>query len=172
MKKEMKFVRGDTDEKKFEFINMMLTRLARKSFKVSVGIVPPVPISSYVREVPKDEGVFRFIFPVSGKVVGGVIRIDEFPQKKEIPFIVVIRALGGKITRELNVRNGFLKVGLDLPVEVGDTVEILNDWFEEVKGVWIGILFQPEVSSADVKQIMAEEFDKLEDKYTSEDEEE
>jgi len=167
----MKFVRGDTVDKKFEFINRMLTRLARKSHKVAVGIIPPIPISSYVREIPKDEGVFRFIFPVPGKIVGGVIRLDQFPEKKEIPFIVVLRAFGEKITRELRVRNGFLKVGLDLPVDVGDTVEILNDWFEELNGVWVGMLFQPEVSSADVKRIMTEEFDKLEDQYTSGDEE-
>lgn len=165
----MKFVRGDTTEERFEFINRMLTRLARKSHKVAVGIIPPIPISSYVEKIPQDEGVFRFIFPVPGKIVGGVIRIDQFPEKeKEIPFTVVLRAFGERITRELRVRNGWLKVGLDLPMDAGDTIEILNDWFDKVSGVWIGMLFQPEVSSADIKRIMTEEFDKLEDKYAKE----
>ncbi len=171
MKDEMKFVKGDTTEKKFKHINIMLTRLARKSHKVAVGIIPPVPISSYVGEVSEDESVFRFIFPVSGKVVGGVVRLDKFPSKESVIFTVVIRSSSGKNTTELHVRNGFLKAGLDLPVEAGDTVELLTFKREEVSGVWVGVLFQPEVSSADVKRIMTEEFDKLEDGYTSEGEE-
>ena len=87
MKDEMKFVKGDTTEKKFKHINKILTRLARKSVKVAVGIVPPIPISSYVKEVPQDEGVFRFIFPYGPNSFRGSLFTSYVYPKMFIVFI-------------------------------------------------------------------------------------
>ena len=156
-----------SDEKRLE---SMVARLARRTNKVAQAMLIPFPLSAY-GILPPDGIVFRHMFPAKGKLLKGCVYIESLDKSGA----QVTAALQGSVklvgqSQSLRITKPFNVFDLGIPVEVGDRLSITIDDYDPTKppgGVWISMLWLPEVGTATVKQFLVDELDKAEEKFNA-----
>jgi hypothetical protein len=152
------------NHERIEFIELVVSRLARRTRKVAKAIITPYPISNAVIGeglVGKSlEGVIlRYMFPCSGKITRGYIKLDKKP-KDGVEISVGIFNETISESKGFTVDKKTLAVDTSLDVKPGDCLEvILKPKGESVVGeVWISMLWVP--TTGDVEQFLIEELEK------------
>jgi hypothetical protein len=157
MARRNKIVKGETTEERFRLVDVELHRLKKRSQKVVSILVPPFPISEYV----KTSGViFRYLFACNGSVKHIAVFIEKMP-KGGVELSVSL-AHGNTVTTEsVLVKKQNLVLDLRYSIKAGDRVivECLNN---EASGFWIGMSMIPSVKECDVHKEMIDKLELLE----------
>ena len=149
---------------RIEFIELIVSRLARRTRKVAQAIITPYPISNAVIGeglVGKSlEGIIlRYLFPCSGKITKGYIKLDKKPKDGVEIFVRIFNDVFSE-SKGFTVDKRSLNIDTELSVKPGDCLEVtLKPKGESVVGeVWISMLWVP--TTGDVQQFLIEELEK------------
>jgi len=141
--KNSNFVKGDSDEAKFESIERALQRISRKTVR-KVGVeVPPIPISKY-QETPENGVIQRYMFPASGYVEKAIIFVETFPEdQKRVPLYLDIMSFEGTERKNLTITPILNIFNVGMRVVTGARFVLkLQDPEIKIAGVWSAFLYQ------------------------------
>uniref|UniRef100_A0A6M3JBH0 Uncharacterized protein n=1 Tax=viral metagenome TaxID=1070528 RepID=A0A6M3JBH0_9ZZZZ len=158
--KENKFVRGDTDKKRFESIERVLTRFNRRLNTTIIGVIPPIPISAFIEVPPADGVLLRYIFPTTGRITKGCLAIEEYTTKTGVKFFAGIDGTGGGRHTIIETRSPLHIETLGMPIVPGDRLTFRTDTPELIRRVWIGLLYEMTLSDMGKETYMIEEFER------------
>lgn len=154
------FVKGKTTEDKFKSINTTLKHFSRRLQKFIVGIVPSAPVFDSVM-VPAADGVItRSIFPTEGRITKGVMFASE---GSNIVLIATMENTDSSASKSFKLRKGVpLGASLDIKVNAGDRLTFsVSPESKEVRGIWIGILYEPSIRDLGKTNFMIEQFEDM-----------
>jgi hypothetical protein len=155
------------DEKRISFIELVLSRLARRARKSHTAIITPYPISNAVFGENVTGTVLRYMFPCAGTISKGMIRLGVKP-KNEIKLVVSISNEVGGGSRIFILDRKISSVECSLPVKPGDCLSMeicpINP-SELITEVWISFLWTPTVKDIEAKSFLIDELenDSMED---------
>ena len=157
---KMKIIKGETLEKQMKSVDVILSRFSRRLHKTTAGIVTPFPISNYV-QTPLDGVILKYMFPAAGKILSGVMYIEDMP-KGGIDLDIVMRRGKSSDSRSLLVEKNLTVIHPDIEVLTGDrlTISVVAKDGAQPDGIWISLLWEPKVSDAVVRKFLIEELDK------------
>jgi len=163
----MKIIKGETVEEQIKHIDTLLKRFSRKLHKTVVGIVPPYPISNYVQS-PIDGVVLKYMFPADGKIVLGVLHIEDMP-KSGIDIYAVVHFDETQKSETFFTKKESILIKPDIDIVAGSrlTLSVKTNGEELVSGVWVSLLWVPEIRESIVKQFLIDELDKIGKKNAS-----
>lgn len=157
-------IKGNTVDKKFNHIQAILRRMARKLHKTVIGAIPPIPIISYVDEVPSDGVICRIVSPCSGEITNVCLHIDEFINKDSgrlANFSIHSSGMLGdrswSFETKKNANNGKFRI----PIEAGTKVTLQTDSPPTVRGVWIAVLIEVGLKGTHREAFLIEDFEKI-----------
>ncbi len=156
----MKLIKGETLEDQIKSVDIILSRFSRRLRKTVTGIITPFPISNYV-QTPVDGTVLKYMFPAEGKILSGVVYIEDMP-KSGIDLYTVLWRGEAFDSRTLFTRKNLTVVHPNIEVIVGDrlTVSVVAKGGAQASGIWISLLWEPKVSDAVIKKFLIEELNK------------
>jgi len=145
VKREL-MIKGNTPGEKFNSIEAILRRMSRRLSHKVVGVLPVSPVFEFAYVPDSDNIVMRRLFPVSGTITKAGVAFDS-RGKKPIRLMfgvendITMRTLSSSylIKRKAEV------LDINFEVESGDkiTVKAELEEGEVVKGIWIGLSFEP-----------------------------
>ena len=155
----MKLIKGETLENQMRSVDKILDRFSRRLHKTATGIITPFPISNYV-QTPADGVILKYMFPAGGKILSGVMYIEDMP-KDGVDLYTVLWRNKASDSRSLFTRRNLTIVHPNIDVLMGDrlTISIVAKGGAEPCGIWISLLWEPKVSDAVVKKFLIEELD-------------
>jgi len=151
----MKLIKGDTLEKQMGHVDRILKSYSHRLHKTVTGVITPFPISGYA-EVPIDGVVFRYMFPLNGKITIGGMLVESMP-KKGIDITTTIHRGDKSESRDFFSKRKSIMIEPDVKVAAGDrlVIEVSPiDPEETVSGIWTAFMWVPNVEDAEIKQIM------------------
>ena len=139
-------------------------RLARQQNKIRISsYVTPFPVSSFIKEIPEDKVVFRYMFPGKGKVFNACIYM-EGDLKKGVEVAAEIRSVKGDGQGVTHIaRNVFTTMNLTFDINIGDRLTVAVNSDVPVENLWISFMWVPDVSNVEVKKFLKSELDEVED---------
>jgi len=160
MESKMKIIKGETLEEQMKRVDVILSRFSRHLRKTASGIVTPFPISGYTKTL-SSEPILRYMFPAPGKVLSGVMHIEEMP-KNGVDLYAVLHRDEVSNTRSLYTRKKLTIVHPKIEVITGDrlSLSIVTKGGDQAVGIWISLLWEPKVPDAVVKKFLIEELDR------------
>lgn len=159
-------LKGKTPEEKLEHVQRILKHWERKTRKAIVGIMPPIPILSYVDHPAEDGTVMRAILPADGKIIRVVI-FASISGKDPVGFHCTIENMNSKLSSTFEIRNKIFVQDISRDVSVGDilTVKIYNpkdangQWLAE--RVFVSLLYEISMKDSTKAQYMMENLERL-----------
>ncbi len=150
------FVKGDTVDSRFDSIERVLHRFSRRLGRFCAVYIPPFPVSGYV-DTPDSDGVlFRYIFPLKGKVEKCLVFFGNAPDNH----LVSVTFIREGITKMWDAEVGKeTTIGLDIEVKPGDKF-ILSSYESILHGIWTCLSYQVAENEAEIKQIALDACDK------------
>lgn len=160
MESKMEIIKGETLEKQMRSVDVILSRFSRRLHKTATGIITPFPISNYV-QTPSEGTILKYMFPAAGKILSGVMHIEEMP-KGGIDLYTVLWRGESSDSRSLFTKRNPTIVHPNIKVLTGDrlTVSIIAKGGAQPSGIWISLLWEPKVSGAVVMKFLIDELDK------------
>lgn len=154
------------NQERIEFIELIVSRLARRARKTTKAIITPYPISNAV--IGDDligeslKGVIlRYMFPCEGKITKGYIRLDRKPKDG---VNVSVRIFNDKVSESkgFTIDRKTLAIDTSLNILPGDCLEVMLTPLGEsiVKEIWISMLWIPTVSATEIQNFLIEELEK------------
>jgi len=118
--------------------------------------VPPVPVSSYVDEIPPDGVVCRFQVPRDGQIGPLLLHAEVAPSgaNRASMKVELIRS-SGTVTREFQFNPGDNEIAGPVAVIKGDRVAVSivkQSPTDVVTGIWVTLTVYPTLTHADVKK--------------------
>jgi len=156
----VKILKGNTLEEQMKSVDTILSRQLRPMRRKAKAMITPIPISSYV-DVPIENVVLKYMFPVSGTLNAGCMFIETMPKDG---VDIVMEVCLGKLSRKVEqifVKGPRISIKPNISVEAGSrlTVSVMSD---EVTGIWTAFLWAPEVKDCIIKKFLTSELDGLE----------
>lgn len=118
-----------------------IRQLEKKSAQnYMVGVVPPIPLSSYVETIGEDGVIFRHIFPADGVITSACLYAESMP-KSGVDVTISLdsqekgQTLTTKATKSLVIKP-------DLEVSTAQRLTVSVNDPTGISGVWIGLLYQ------------------------------
>lgn len=157
----MKIVKGDTVEKQIKHIDVILDRFSRRLHKNTIGIIPPHPISNCVSLLPTDGVVLRYMFPIDGSIILGALHIDNMP-KSGVDVYTVAHVGDSPKSETFFTKKQLTIVKPDISVSAGTrlVVSVRVKDGEQVSGVWVSLLWVPEIKGTVIKQFLIDELER------------
>lgn len=154
------FVKGKTVEEKFKSINTTLKHFSRRLQKFIIGVIPSAPVFDFVMAPASDGVVMRRIFPAEGRITKGVVFVAE---GKKISLVATMENVGSSASKGFQLRKGIpLAMDLDIKVNIGDRLTFsVSPESEDVRGIWIGFLYEPSVRDLGKTKFMVEQFENM-----------
>jgi hypothetical protein len=145
-------------EKRIDTIEKLIPRMAIRSKKQSIAIIPPVPLSAYAEGESVNGVIFRSML-FKGKITKGAIRFGAKPKGDVVIDIRILDDSGGItgsiITNKIRNFSDF-----DLNTSDGSILEVsitpMNPE-DKIQKVWLGILWTPYIGDAQVKNYLIDE---------------
>jgi len=147
---------------RLEQLELVASRLARRTNTGKSAMITPYPISSATFGEDVRGPVLRYMFPCDGVVSKGMLRFSRKP-KIPVPINIDITNEETSQARGYIVEKQQIIVKPDLAVKAGDclTIYISPDEQEKVTEVWISFLWIPSVSDVVTKSFLIEELDNV-----------
>lgn len=161
----MKFIRGDTEQARWEYVDRILSRFSRRLHKTVIGIIPPVPIHGYVDSSVNP--VLRFMFCASGKISKGLIHVNQMP-KDGVDIHAAIENDLGVTTKSYFTKKNRMAIEPGINVFSGDRLIVKvvpHNSEEEVYGIWLSMLWVPLMSDSETKEQLIDSLDEVEERY-------
>jgi len=150
-------------EKRIKQLEMITTRLARRSKKTASALITPYPISNAVFGEEVRDSVLRYMFPCDGEITKGVIDIGKRP-KQEV--LVTLSLMGNEVgeAKVYIVDKKRLLVTPAMKVKTADkltvTISYKNEKPEDnITEFWACFLWVPSVKEVEVKQHLIDALD-------------
>jgi hypothetical protein len=145
--------------KRIERLETITERLMRRASKRSVGLITPYPISNAVFGEAIKGSVLRYMFPCSGTISKGYIRLGSKP-KQYVMLDIKMFNEQKTATKGYAIEKRFLSIEPNLPVSAGDCLEISLDPQDEViTEIWISFLWKPGMKDVEAKSFLIEELE-------------
>uniref|UniRef100_A0A6H1ZK80 Uncharacterized protein n=1 Tax=viral metagenome TaxID=1070528 RepID=A0A6H1ZK80_9ZZZZ len=158
------FNKTSNDKDRIAKLELVVTRLARRSRKTALAVITPYPISNAISSeglIGKSlEGVIlRYMFSWPGKITKGHIRLDKKPKEGVEIYVRIFNDVISE-SKGFTVDKKTLSVDTNLEVKSGDCLEVtLTPIGEsEVKEIWVSMLWVP--NSGDVQNFLIEDLEK------------
>ncbi len=172
MKKDI--IKGSTPEEKFKSIDNILRRMNLKLQRTIIGVMPPIPISSYIDIPGSDRIILRYFFVSDGKITKGGIAVEKYNIKTSVKFSVTFN--GPKAGRRyiFETRSPLHLELMDMPIEAGDRLIVkvdtvgTDDTHNVVEGVWAGFLFEVDIKSMNKEEFLIDELRRISNGESSE----
>ena len=146
-------------EDRVKQLEMVTTRLMRRSGKRAAVLITPYPISNAVFGEKVEGPVLRYMFPCDGVVTKGFVRLGKKP-KTNVMLGVKMFNESGSASKGFSLERKFLSIQPNLTVIAGDCLEISLDPGEEiVTELWISFLWRPTVRDIEAKSYLIEELE-------------
>lgn len=156
-----RFIKGDRCKQAFASIDRVLGRFSRRLCRVVEVVVPPIPIGCYW-EVPPDV-LLKYMFPAKGVICRAVIAIGSRTDRKKVVVIHSTMASAlGSVGRKFEVKKSVAIIEMKVPTKAGDRLTITIDDPIEVRDVWVALLWRPDISETETKQLLIDKLDELE----------
>ena len=153
------FNKRSSDRERLDKLELVVTRLARRSRKTAQAILTPYPISNAVIGESLDGVILRYMFPCSGTITNGYLMLDKKPKDG---VEIDIRVFNNDVSESkgFTVDKRSLNVDTELSVKPGDCLEITLTKLGEsvVKEVWVSMLWVPK--SGNAQQFLIEDLEK------------
>jgi hypothetical protein len=151
-----------TDDK-VKKIEKLITHLARRSKKTKTAMVTPFPISSASFGDNITGPIIRYMFPCEGRITKAMVEFGAKP-KKPVTVEVDLRNNDDGESRIYFIDRRTTIVAPMIEVLGGDrlTVSVFpKDDSEEAKVTecWIALLWTPDVSEVDIKNVLIEDLE-------------
>ncbi len=158
---------GAINQERIERIEKIVTRLAQGSRDSVSAIITPFPISNAV--IGDDVGgvILRYIFPCKGKITKGYIKLDKKPRLGTAINVKVFNELTSE-SRSIVINKRIYQAKTDLDVFPGDCLEVSVASEDDIKEVWISMLWTPDKSVTDIHSVLIEDLNKITDKIIEE----
>lgn len=146
MKKSI--VKGNSADEKIKSIDTIINRMYRKIHQTVVGVMPPIPISSYVDIPPVDNVLLRYFFLADGIITKGGLAIEKYNVKKGVKFSASFDGPSGGRYTIFETRSPVYLEKINVPVKAGDRLTFaLSTLSTEdipivIEGVWSGFLYE------------------------------
>ena len=149
------------DQKRIEFIETVVTRLARRANTSKKFLITPYPISNAVFGEDVQGTILRYMFPCGGTITKGLIRLGKKPSSG-IGVEVKISDDSHTELKGFVVTSKNLLVEPDMEVHSGDRLEVAikPSGAEKVTEVWISFLWVPNVKDVAAKSFLMDEIEK------------
>jgi hypothetical protein len=163
-------LKGANAEEKLDHAEIILNRVMRKRQLPQVCMVTPPVIMSTFTAKPEVEGTLgKFFIPVEGDVTTISIFCEMMePKSKPALQITLIDPSGSSITALVPYKEGLTLIEKKIPIVAGTRIVTLTTQYESVSGLWVGILFIPEVGRGKKEQILISTVKELADASTTE----
>ena len=140
----MEIIRGDTIEEKFASIEQTLKQFQRRLSTKVIGLLPPVPLL-HSQAAPDNAGVFfAAISPVSGICVRVCLRIGIYTVNPiRCRFRYGTPTMYNVYEREL--RETIEVFPVDMPVHIGDTLEMSVEPPNSIGDILVAVLIVPDI---------------------------
>lgn len=167
MKKDI--VKGETVDEKFKSINAILRRMSLKLQRTIVGVIPPIPISSYVDIPPNDSIILRYFFLADGKISKGGLAIGKYNIKTSVKFSALFDGPKGGRYSTFETRSPVHLELMDIPVFAGDMLTFKLDTIGTedipivVEGIWSGFLYEIDIKNMNKEEFLIDELRRLND---------
>ena len=157
----MEFVKGNTVEKQIESIDRVLQKFSRRLHKIVTCIVPPIPMSSFVKEPDEDGCIYKYVFLSDGVVKGGLVALDGVDEKiKKFVLEIELRGGGREFKRKLELTKNPAFFEFSESVSKGDFLTVRVSESAQIGGAWTGFLYDVDPGASKVVKAMV---DKLEE---------
>jgi len=157
-------IKGQTTEQKLRSAEAAVKRLRRKSYNARVSsYITPFPVSSFIKEVPEDGVVLRYMFPGNGTITNACVYVKG-DTKHGIEISAQVKnesGMGSGVSATF--RKNFNKLFLDLYVMAGDMLQIVLPADKPITNIWVAFLWAPEIGETEVKSFLLRELEKLEE---------
>lgn len=132
-----------TVEERLDILERQVRKHAGRTTRTVRGLIPWLPISGHVERPSVDGECFAFMFPLSGTIQRVMIAVEEFPEgKPEAIFEVSITKADRVIADRIQVRQKEASANVTYEVKEGMRVRVLTK--DDVKGVWVSFLLEPD----------------------------
>ena len=149
------------DEKRIDFIERIVTRLARRA-KVSAKVmITPYPISNAIRGKDVQGPVLCYMFPCAGKITRGLIDIRKRLEEGASVEIDVRNMSHGVSKSYIMDRDKFI-CEPQIEVDSGDQLVITvlpNNKEDKIEEIWISFLWVPSVKDVEMKSFLLDELE-------------
>lgn len=147
---------------RIEKLEKISARLARRSVKVSTGLITPYPISVAKTGDNIQGDLLHYMFPCAGTIVKGAIRFDNKPKGSVVVGIKLFNN-NTTYTDEFNVENKLTVVEPNLKILSFDCLDISIHADPEypVTRVWISLLWIPHVKEVTAMSFLIDELDRV-----------
>lgn len=157
MKQPIFVANAPIDEKRISFIEKIVSRLARRSRKVTRAMISPIPISVCALGEDISGNIMKALM-FEGKITKGIIKLAVVP-KKEVKVDIRIDGIGTTcyLTKA--------KQALDLNLETidGSILKVAvypTDLEDKITEVLVSIFWTPSKSNIEVKSFLIDELEK------------
>lgn len=153
-------LKGKTVDEKFNFIERVLQRMARRTHRTFVGLVPAAPVFGFLADPMVNPIVMQAIFPADGTITKGAIYFGRM-KNKQTPINIRFDLGDWSANYAFAVPKKGVVTDFDYKVEAGArmTVSVL-DPDENVGDVWIGFMYELDMGSMTQLRIP---FDRIEE---------
>jgi hypothetical protein len=146
-------------EKRIKSLEMITERLMRRSTKHTVGLITPYPISNAVFGDGIKGPVLRYMFPCSGVVSKGLVKLGSKPKVPVMLFIKVFNEQKSE-AKGIAIDKRFFSIEPNLSVSAGDCLEVVLEPSDEVvTEIWLSFLWKPEMKDVEAKSFLIEELE-------------
>jgi len=146
-------------EKRIDFIERVVSRLARRTKNRSSVIMTPYPISSCVIGENVSGPILRYLFCADGKIGKFLLSLDSKP-KDGAELDISIKNITVGEGRSFQIANKDTELEPELSVSAGDKLTISIKPLNEEKPIteaWVSFLWTPTVKEAKVKQFLIDD---------------
>jgi len=154
-------IRGETTEQKFTHIERILQRFSRRLHKTVIGLIPASPVFGYCENPDKDSTVLMVIFPADGIITQSAAKADVCGKNARI--IVDITSGDETLIKSFSLKSRAVVEEVNFPVKAGDTLTVVvgSPEDEEVKSVWVGLLYQVGMKNLASTMFLIDQFEAL-----------
>lgn len=151
------------DEKRVAWIENVVSRLSRRSFKTASVMTSPFPISNCVVGEDVKGEVLRYMFCSRGIINKGALVMDRRLKSGAIITVKLANDIGSE-SKSYVISGKSMVVEPNIEVFSADRLTISiypNDSEEKINEAWISFIWTPYVSEVTAKQFLIDELEKL-----------
>jgi len=150
-------------EDRISKLETVVSRLARRSKKVTSAIIPPVPISSYASGEDVKGDILKYMFTARGVIEKVILILDRKPSMGVIVNISISNDAGGS-SKNYIVTNKSSIFGPNVEVFSSDKLSISINPIDKEKDViteaWVAFTWVPHVSDSKIESCLIDGLEK------------
>lgn len=150
-------LKGKTTNDKLNHLEIILTRMSRRMQTKVLTVMPPIPISMVLDEVPASGVILRWMNPASVVVRTACLYVGKYDEKSTSIFSLSKDNAEGSNTFKFETRKDLTLVKPDFRLAAGDRVTFTAEKPAIIHGVWIAFLLEYAVKDSAKEKLLIDE---------------